>query len=397
MNVSLYIAKRYLFSKSNNNAINIITGIAAIGVMTGALALFVVLSAFSGLKEFSLSFTNKFDPDLKVLPTTGKSFQLDEEQRQALDEHEAVISYSEVIEERVLLSFKNKNVPAMIKGVDSVYAKVNAIENSIFLGQWIGDNPYQVVLGNDLSRKLSTGVRDYSAVLKFYVPKPGKGQIMDVREAFRTANATVVGIYSINEELDKKFAFTNIEFARDLLKMKTDEVSGLELKIHTDEDLNAIKSELKSIFDNEVEVKDRVQLNDSLYKMLNTENLAVYLIFTLVVIIALFNVIGSIIMAILDKRQNSKTLQHLGLTNLSIQRIFFFQGSLMTVLGGGLGLILGVILVLTQVHFQWIMITPNLAYPVVLDFANLGLVFFTISLLGITASYIASKSVLKSL
>lgn len=397
MNVSLYIAKRYLFSKSNNNAINIITGIAAIGVMTGALALFVVLSAFSGLKEFSLSFTNKFDPDLKVLPTTGKSFQLDEEQRQALDEHEAVISYSEVIEERVLLSFKNKNVPAMIKGVDSVYAKVNAIENSIFLGQWIGDNPYQVALGNDLSRKLSTGVRDYSAVLKFYVPKPGRGQIMDVREAFRTANATVVGIYSINEELDKKFAFTNIEFARDLLKMKTDEVSGLELKIHSDEDLNAIKSELKSIFNDKVEVKDRVQLNDSLYKMLNTENLAVYLIFTLVVIIALFNVIGSIIMAILDKRQNSKTLQHLGLTNLSIQRIFFFQGSLMTVLGGGLGLLLGVILVLTQMQFQWIMITPNLAYPVDLKLENLVIVFLTISFLGISASYIASKSVLKSL
>ena len=365
--------------------------------MTGALALFVVLSAFSGLKEFSLSFTNKFDPDLKVLPASGKSFQLDKKQRQALDEHEAVISYAEVIEERVLLSFKNKNVPAMIKGVDSVYAKVNAIENSIFLGQWIGDNPYQVALGNDLSRKLSTGVRDYSAVLKFYVPKPGKGQIMDVREAFRTANATVVGIYSINEELDKKFAFTNIEFARNLLKMKADEVSGLELKIHSGEDLAIIKSELKSIFDDQVEVKDRIQLNDSLYKMLNTENLAVYLIFTLVVIIALFNVIGSIIMAILDKRQNSKTLQHLGLTNLSIQRIFFFQGSLMTVLGGGLGLLLGVILVLTQMQFQWIMITPNLAYPVDLKLENLVIVFLTISFLGISASYIASKSVLKSL
>ena len=220
---------------------------------------------------------------------------------------------------------------------------------------------------------------------------------MDVREAFRTANATVVGIYSINEELDKKFAFTNIEFARNLLKMKADEVSGLELKIHSGEDLAIIKSELKSIFDDQVEVKDRIQLNDSLYKMLNTENLAVYLIFTLVVIIALFNVIGSIIMAILDKRQNSKTLQHLGLTNLSIQRIFFFQGSLMTVLGGGLGLLLGVILVLTQMQFQWIMITPNLAYPVDLKLENLVIVFLTISFLGISASYIASKSVLKSL
>ncbi|WP_127844587.1 ABC transporter permease [Psychroflexus aestuariivivens] len=397
MKVSLYIAKRYLFSKSTNNAINIITGIAAIGVMTGALALFVVLSAFSGLKEFSLSFTNKFDPDLKVLPASGKSFLVDDKQHQALKEYDAVINYSEVVEERVLLSFKNKKIPAFIKGVDSAYSNVNSIENSIFLGEWIGDNPYQVALGNDLSRKLSTGIRDYSAVLKFYVPKPGKGQIMDVRDAFRTANATVVGIYSINEELDKKFAFTDIEFARNLLKMKANEVSGLELKIDPEQDLTAVKTKLKSIFDNQVEVKDRIELNDSLYKMLNTENLAVYLIFTLVVIIALFNVIGSIIMAILDKRQNSRTLQHLGLTNLSIQRIFFFQGSLMTVLGGGLGLLLGVILVLTQIWFKWIMITPNLSYPVVLEIKNLVIVFITISTLGIIASYVASKSVRKSL
>ncbi|MFN2262446.1 MAG: ABC transporter permease [Psychroflexus sp.] len=397
MNVSLYIAKRYLFSKSTNNAINIITGIAAIGVMTGALALFVVLSAFSGLKEFSLSFTNKFDPDLKVLPASGKSFQFDKQQRQALEEDVSVIAYSEVVEERVLLSFKNKNIPAFIKGVDSVYSSVNAIENSIFLGEWIGDNPYQVALGNDLSRKLSTGVRDYSAVLKFYVPKPGKGQIMDVRDAFRTANATVVGIYSINEELDKKFAFTDIEFARNLLKMKADEVTAVELKIDPEAELASTRKEIENIFGDTVQIKDRIQLNDSLYKMLNTENLAVYLIFTLVVIIALFNVIGSIIMAILDKRQNSKTLKHLGLTNLSIQRIFFFQGSLMTVLGGGLGLLLGVILVMTQVQFEWIMITPSLAYPVDLKLENLFIVFVTISALGILASYIASKSVLKSL
>jgi lipoprotein-releasing system permease protein len=146
-----------------------------------------------------------------------------------------------------------------------------------------------------------------------------------------------------------------------------------------------------------VEVKDRIQLNDSLYKMLNTENLAVYLIFTLVIIIALFNVIGSIIIAVLEKRQNSKTLLNLGLTKTEIQRIFFFQGGLMSVAGGIVGLVFGILLVISQLYFEWIMITPSLAYPVKLEFVNILIVFATISGLGFLASYISSQSVKRSL
>ncbi|WP_019036976.1 ABC transporter permease [Psychroflexus tropicus] len=397
MNVSFYIAKRYLFSKSSNTAINIITWIASIGVIAGSLSLFVVLSAFSGLKEFSLSFTNKFDPDLKVLPASGKFFKVDSTQRAQLKNETDIILYSEVIEERVLLSFKSKNTPAFIKGVDTSYQQVSDIKSAIFLGQWIENNAYQVVLGNDLSRELSAGIRDYSGLLGLYVPKPGKGQILDVKEAFRAANATVVGIYSINEELDTKFAYTDIGFARSLLKLNCDEVSALEVKVSEEANLNLVKEKLLKIFNGEVLVKDRVQLNDSLYKMLNTENLAVYLIFTLVIVIALFNVIGSIIIAILEKRQNSKTLLNLGLTKKEIQRIFFYQGGLMSVAGGIIGLLLAVILILFQLYFEWIMITPSLAYPVRLEFINILIVFVTISSLGFLASYISSQTVKRSI
>jgi len=397
LNVPFYIAKRYLFSKSSNTAINIITWIASIGVIAGALSLFVVLSAFSGLKEFSLSFTNKFDPDLKVLPASGKFFTLSEEQAQNLQNNNDIKLYAEVIEERVLLSFKSKNTPAYIKGVDSTYQYISDIENAVFLGQWIQPDAYQVVVGNELSRKLSAGVRDYSGLLGLYVPKPGKGQILDVKDAFRSANATVVGIYSINEELDKKFAFTDIDFARNLLRLEDNEVSAIEVKANEASNINSLKEKITSMFDGKVLVKDRVQLNDSLYKMLNTENLAVYLIFTLVIIIALFNVIGSIIMAVLEKRQNSKTLLNLGLTKKEIQRIFFYQGGLMSVAGGLIGLVLAVILVLSQLYFEWIMITPSLAYPVKLEFVNIIIVFVTISSLGFLASYISSQTVKRSL
>ena len=397
MNVPFYIARRYFFSKSSNTAINIITWIASIGIIAGALSLFIVLSAFAGLKEFSLSFTNKFDPDLKVLPSTGKFFEVDSTQNSKIQNHKDIVAYSEVIEERVLLSFKSKNTPAFIKGVDTTFQSISDIKNTVFLGQWLEENASQVVLGNDLSRKLSAGVRDYSGFLNLYVPKPGKGQILDVKEAFRTGSATVVGIYSINEELDKKFAFTDIGFARSLLQLNEDEVSALEVKLAPSADLNSVRNDLKSIFKDQVEVKDRIQLNDSLYKMLNTENLAVYLIFTLVIIIALFNVIGSIIIAVLEKRQNSKTLLNLGLTKNEIQRIFFFQGGLMSVAGGIVGLVFGILLVISQLYFEWIMITPSLAYPVKLEFVNILIVFATISGLGFLASYISSQSAKRSI
>jgi len=397
LNVPFYIARRYFFSKSSNTAINIITWIASIGIIAGALSLFIVLSAFAGLKEFSLSFTNKFDPDLKVLPSTGKFFEVDSTQNSKIQNHKDIVAYSEVIEERVLLSFKSKNTPAFIKGVDTTFQSISDIKNTVFLGQWLEENASQVVLGNDLSRKLSAGVRDYSGFLNLYVPKPGKGQILDVKEAFRTGSATVVGIYSINEELDKKFAFTDIGFARSLLQLNEDEVSALEVKLAPSADLNSVRNDLKSIFKDQVEVKDRIQLNDSLYKMLNTENLAVYLIFTLVIIIALFNVIGSIIIAVLEKRQNSKTLLNLGLTKTEIQRIFFFQGGLMSVAGGIVGLVFGILLVISQLYFEWIMITPSLAYPVKLEFVNILIVFATISGLGFLASYISSQSAKRSI
>ena len=397
MNVSFYIAKRYFFSKSSNTAINIITWIASIGVIAGALALFVVLSAFAGLKEFSLSFTNKFDPDLKVLPSAGKYFEVDSLQKKQLQQHKAIVLYSEVIEERVLLSFKSKNTPAYIKGVDTAYQRINAIENAVFLGDWLQDGASQVVLGNELSRKLSAGVRDYSGLLSVFVPKPGKGQILDVKDAFRTGSGTVVGIYSINEEMDKKYAYTAIGFARTLLRLHPDEVSALEVKLSPQADVASVREDLQTIFHQKVILKDRIQLNDGLYKMLNTENLAVYLVFTLVIIIALFNVIGSIIIAVLEKRNNSKTLLNLGLTKQDIQRIFFFQGGLMSVAGGVVGLVLGVLIVLAQLSFNLIMITPNLAYPVKLDVMNVFIVFLTISALGFLASYISSQTVKRSL
>lgn len=399
MNFPFYIAKRYLFTKSSNNAINIITIIAAIGVFAGAFSLFIVLSGFSGLKDFSLSFTNEFDPDLKIFPDSGKSFLFSEEEKTKLLSITGIEAASEVIEERVFLDYKSKNHTAFIKGVDANYRKVNSIDSTIVFGTWLTQSEFQVVAGNGISRLLSLNTFDYNNLLDIMVPRPGKGQITNASQAFNKESVIVTGIYSVNEELDNKYIFTNIQFARDLLEIEADQVSAIEIKVDPNTDLELIRNEIRENFNNKVIVKDRAQLNETLYKMLNTENLAVYLIFTLVLIIALFNVVGSIIMVILDKRENIKTLHNLGATKRSIRNIFFLQGSLMTIVGGLLGLFFGLILIYLQLQYNFVMITPSLPYPVKIKAENIILVFLTISILGISASYIAasrSKSALDS-
>ncbi|PKP24536.1 MAG: ABC transporter permease [Bacteroidetes bacterium HGW-Bacteroidetes-2] len=393
MRFSLYIAKRYLFTKSSNNAINIITGIAAVGVIVGAMSLFIVLSGFSGLKDFSLEFSSIFDSDLKVSPKLGKTFLISKENEIKLQAVDGIASFSKIIEERVFLNFKGKNAIAFIKGVDENYQKVNAIDSTIIVGEWFEQEEKNVVMGIGISSTLSLGVYDYSELLEVFVPTPGTGQITDATKAFQKERVMASGIYHVNEELNSKYVFSNFNLAKKLLSLSDDEVSAVEIKLTPLADESAVISDIQKILKQDLVYKNRIQQNDALYKMLNTENLAVYLIFTLVLIIALFNVVGSIIMMILDKKHNLKTLFNLGTTISEIRKIFFMQGVLMTLLGGILGILLGVLIVILQMRFNLVMITNSLPYPVKLDFINVLVVFSTITVLGVLASKIASGRV----
>ena len=396
MNVSFYIAKRYLFSKSSNNAINFITIIAAIGVIIGSASLFIVLSGFAGLKDFSLEFSTIVDPDLKVLSAKGKSFEISHEELKQIDALEGIASYTKIIEERVVLNFDGKHLVANLKGVDENYPK-STIDSIITQGSWLEKNTNQIVSGWGLSNNLSIGIFDYAKTIKIYAPRPGKGQISSVKSAFNIINATNSGVFQINEELDNSYVFANIETAQYLLNYSDNQISAIEILLKNPENLDLVKQQLLAILGEKVIVKNRIQLNDALYKMLNTEYLAVYLIFTLVLIIALFNVIGSIVMMILDKKKNLNTLFNLGVTIKDIRRVFFLQGGLMTIIGGGIGLFLGFIIIWLQKMFALLMITPSLPYPVSVKAVNFLIVFATISFLGLVASKIASVRITKNL
>ena len=400
MNFPLYIAKRYLRSKSSNNAINFITIIAAVGVILGAASLFIVLSGFAGLKDFTLQFSTIVDPDLKAETAAGKSFFLTEDDFSRLNKLDDIDSYSKIIEERVIVAFDDKNYLATIKGVDEHFQRVNTIDSVIVQGEWFTQDTNEIVVGWGISNNLSFGVLDYAKSVNIYVPKPGKGQITSVKSAYSTVNAVNVGIFDINETLNDTYLFAPIGLVEYLLSYKPNQISAIEFRLKKGVDQAAAITKIQAVLGDKVVLKTREQLNDKLYKMLNTENLAVYLIFTLVLIIALFNVIGSIIMMILDKKKTLNTLYNMGATLKDIRKIFFYQGSLMSIFGGVIGILIGLLLAVNQVYgpdFLKVYITPTLPYPITIHATNLFIVFITISVLGVLASKIASVRISKSL
>lgn len=394
MNFSFYIAKRYLFTKSKNKAINYITLVAGLGIIFGTAALFVVLSGFDGLKAFSLEFTSFTDPDLKVFPYQSKTIKLSSEHREKINKIEGIASFSEIVQDKVLLSCEDKYLALDLKGVDANYPQ-QTIDSILSYGAWMEPDFPHIVAGWGTTNTLGFGIYDLTKTIRLYAPKPGTGQIMSVKGAFKSMKVVNVGIFQINESLNNSMAYTSIENARYLLGVKPNQISALEIITLPESDLDRITTELNSVFKEKIIIKNRVQLNDALYKMLNTEHVAVYLIFTLILIIALFNIIGSIVMMILHKKENLKTLYSIGADKNELQHIFFMQGIMMTVLGGFIGLFLGATLIILQKYFDLVMISPTLAYPVVLKSLNFVIAFGTILVLGVMASKIASWSIKK--
>tara|TARA_R110000744_G_scaffold6119_1_gene21501 strand:+ start:301 stop:1476 length:1176 start_codon:yes stop_codon:yes gene_type:complete len=388
-----------LRSKSSQNAVNIINFITFLVIVIGSAALFIVLSGFAGLKTFSLSYTNMVDPDLKALPLTGKFFSVSESQDQALQQLHDVAAYSKEIEEKVYLTHDQKAHIAYIKGIDSTFLQTTPIDSSLyFYGDW-AINGLQGVAGQGIVSLLGLSINNFRSPLVIRVPKPGKGLLGQrlLKDSYNETNLVISGIYQIEEELDRKYIFADLPMVQALLEKDSTQFSGINFKFKEGANIANLRQKIEAILPTQVVLKDRRELNSTLYRMLNTENLATYLIFTLVLIIALFNVVGAIIMMILDKQQNSKTLYNLGTTIKALRKIYFVQGILVTGMGGLIGVFLGSLLIWSQLAFGWLKITPSLSYPVEYNLINVLIVLATIIVLGIIASLIASSRINKKL
>lgn len=397
MSIALYIARRYTITRTKSTAINIITGIAATGIVVSTAALFVILSVFSGLKDYSLSFTNTTDPDLMLSPATGKSFMVSAQQQKELHALKDIAAYSKIAEERVLFYFDGKEQVANIKGVDSAFTTVIPIKKYLAAGQWLQHNTTQAVAGYAIANKLSMALFDFNRDFEVFVPKAGSGAIQNPDDAFTKTVLVPMAFYAINDDLDSKYVYVDLTLAQELLRFKANQFTSLEFKLKPGTDEADIRQKIETIFKGNVVLKNREQLNDSLYKMLNAENLVTYLFCSLVVVLTLFCLAGALIMLILDKRENIKTLYSLGADIKSLRNIFFYQGIFITTIGAAFGVALGTAIILIQKHYSVIMITGSMAYPVNFNAANIFIVLATIFTLGILASRIAAGRVGKKL
>ncbi|MBT2160263.1 ABC transporter permease [Zobellia barbeyronii] len=394
MNFPFYIAKRYVRSKSSQNAVNVINFITFLVTVIGSAALFVVLSGFAGLKTFSLSFSNTFDPDLKALPASGKFFSITPNQEEQLAQIEDLAFYSKELEEKVYLKHREKGHIAFIKGIDTNYTHVMGMDSMLLYGTW-RINSQEAVAGIGITNILGLTINQYQNPLVVLALKPGKGSL--TQKSLKTKSLVLSGVYSVEENLDKKYVFAELPSVQQLLEKLPNQVSGVNFKVKNKKQLADVKNKIAAVLGNEVIIKDRQELNSTLHRMLNTENLATYLVFTLVLIIALFNVVGAIIMMILDKLQNLKTLYSLGTTLKELRSIYFVQGILVTGLGGLIGVGLASLLIWSQIAFGWLKIIPSLPYPVEYQFINVLIVFGTIFILGVIASKIASSRITKKM
>ena len=393
MNFPLYIAKRYLFAKSGNNAINIITIIASVGVILGTAALFIILSGFSGLRTFNYALLDSSDPDVKITATQGKSFFFDNTIKNVFFSSKDIVSFSKVIEERVFIKNGEKQQIAYIKGVDDNYINVVPLDDAIQVGTWLQKEYTNTsVIGNSLAYKLSAGVESFGEYLEILVPKKGTGFINPSR-SFRSIKTQIVGAYFGTEEFENKYVFVSNFQAQQLLNYKKNQFTGIEIKLSPDSNPTNFAVLMQENLGNQFEVKTKAQLNELFYKVINTENFVSYLIFTLIVIIAMFNIVGSIIMMIIDKKKNLKTLLSMGATLSEIKNIFVLQGFLLTLISMATGLFLSLIIVIIQQKFQIFMITSSIPYPVELTGSNFLIVITTITVLGFLAAKVASSRI----
>ena len=393
-----FIAKRYLLAKHSRHAVGLLSRIAIGAVAVATFSLFLVLSGFTGLKDYALAFTNIFDSDLIISPVSGKSFIYDDAGQKALQGLTGIQAVGRVVEDKVFLRYKNQARVATLRGIDSAYTGVTPVDTLVYTGNWFSPERPEVVLGYSVAADLALAARDFSNLIQISAPIPGSNIMAATSpdQVFRSEQVVASGIYEVNDQVNDRFVFCSIETARYLFGWERNQVSSLVIKTASN-DLEALKAQISSVFDDKVRVKTRVEQNAALYRMLNSENLFTYLFISLIAAIAVFNLTGTLIMLVLEKKNNLRTLFTLGQALADIKRTFFASGLMMCGAGLALGLILGVLVVLGQSTFGWVLITETLPYPVTLTWGNFFLVAGTILGLGMLASLLGAQRVTRRL
>ncbi len=397
MNLPLFFSRRYLVSKKSTNAINIISGVSAAGMLVGSLGLILVLSVFNGFESLVESLYNSFYPDIVVTANTGKTFFLPSEKIELLKRTEGIAAISQTVEENALFQYGEHSFPAIIKGIDDNFTKVSGVDSSIYHGHYLlndDNNVDYAVLGVGIEQALSVNYDDPMGYVTVYVPKRGNTVSVNPEEAFSRALIKPAGSFSIQQDFDLKYVFVPIDFARRLLNY-TNQISSLEIAVAKGSDADKVIQKLQSLLGNNFTIKNRFQQNEVLYKVMKSEKWAVYAVLTFILIVAAFNIIGSLSMLVIEKKKDIAILKTMGAEPSLIRNIFLAEGLLLSLVGCGIGILLAIIISVLQQQFGLLKIGGGTfvidAYPVQMRAGDFVLVFFTVLLIGLLASWFPSS------
>ena len=403
MNTALYIARRYLFAKKSTNAINIISTISVLGVFVGSAALIIILSVFNGFEDVVLKMFNTITPQLVISPAKGKTFDPNTVYFKELKKNQAIYSYTEVLSENALLRYHDKQSVGLIKGVSSAYLKNKSLDSITVQGKFVIENSSgaNAVLGSALQNYLMVNTNDVFTELQVFSPKKGlTSSSVNPADDFMDLSIPVSGIFEVQQDFDN-IAIVPLSFARRLLQ-EEQKISSIEINLQKGVNPDTFKKQVEELVGTDFLVKDRIEQNKALYSILGTEKWAVYIILTFILIIAIFNIIGSLTMLVIDKLKDIAILTSLGAGKKLIKRIFLFEGMMITMTGCITGLFAGFVFCLIQQKFGLIkMSQENLlmsnAYPIGIKWTDFLLVFITVTIFSFMASALSSNLSVKNI
>lgn len=394
-----YIAKRYLFAKKSHNVINIITLVSVFGVMIGAMALVVILSVFNGFERLILSLFNAFNPDLEISLVEGKTFSMDHFPVEELQNIPGVVLYSEVLDETALITYLDRQHLITMRGVSESFRDITGIDTLLVEGEFIlekGDSDY-LILGQGVSYFLDANINDLLNPLTMYIPKKGRTLSLQPMQAFNATSNYASGVFGIQSEFDLEYVLVPIRLARKLLDSDNEVTS---IAVHVDKQYNnkKVQDEIEQLIGTDYVVKNRFQQQAFLYKVMRSEKWAIFLILAFILVIAAFNVVGSLTMLVLEKRKDIDILHSLGASKKQIRQVFLLEGVMISLGGALAGIALGAVICWLQIRFGLITIQAEGsfiidAYPVVMKAMDFVLVVITVFFIGLLASVLPVKNI----
>lgn len=398
MNLPIFIAKRYLFSKKKKSVINLISFISMFGVGVGAMALIIVLSAFNGINNLVEGLYSSFDAEIRIELAEGKTFEVNPEITTKISDLDGVKSLNRSLEETVLIKYKDSQSFAVIKGVDSVFLSQSGLDSLMWAGESqlvAKDGKANIILGYMVAEKLGVFIHNALQPIFVYAAKNTKSNSVSAENAFYIEPIWLAGIFAVNQDIDTKYTVAPLSYVENLLQKKG-HITAYELALSDPNKMEDVKEQLTGVLGPDFKVKTRYEQNELLYKTNNTEKWATFMILSFILLIATFNVIGSLTILILDKTQDIFVLRGMGATSKMIKQIFFVEGLLISLTGGMTGLFLGVILVVLQSYFGFIPVQGLLIdhYPVELQFVDVVSIMAIVLGVGSLAALLPARVVL---